>query len=140
MVNIKINFSNKTIYLLASIFVLIATIGVVYATMGSIPNPGHAISDLQTCENGETLVMSEGEWTCGSGSGLNCRVINQTFSNFGTVSCNEGEVLTGGACRDDGANQDILVASIGTYIQEGNYTCKADQGIRISVVCCKGKY
>jgi len=69
MVSINLNFSNKAFLLLVSAFVLFATLGIVYATIGAVPNPGHAISELQTCANNQTLKTVNGAWTCVTGAG-----------------------------------------------------------------------
>ena len=61
----KFNFSNK-ILLISIVIVLIVSAGV-YA-LGSVPNPGHEILDLQTCDSdGQILEMSGGNWVCSSG-------------------------------------------------------------------------
>lgn len=139
---ITINFSNRTLYTLIAVFSLLIISGIVIATLNpTIPNPGHAVADLQKCGNGETLVMASGAWTCGAGGSLTCRIINtsKTTSPYqATVTCNADEVLTGGACRDNGGGTDIITASMGHYISGNSYTCRADQGIRITAVCCKG--
>jgi len=121
MVNIKINFSNKTIYLLASIFVLIATIGVVYATMGSIPNPGHALSELQNCTNGETLVMSGGEWTCGSAGNFleECKWVivgDECSLDFGKTITGDGLNQEYSGCEDGGRVEGTLDMDESPYI------------------------
>jgi hypothetical protein len=63
-INIKI--SNKAVYTLIIVGIL-AIISVGVFALGSIPNPGHPISELQTCEEGESLQVVEGEWACVSG-------------------------------------------------------------------------
>ena len=61
----KFNFSNKVL-LISIVIVLIVSAGV-YA-LGSVPNPGHEILDLQTCDSdGQILEMSGGNWVCSSG-------------------------------------------------------------------------
>ena len=62
-VEIKINLSNKAIYTFIVLGILII-VGVGVYALGSVPNPGHAISGLQTCEEGETLQIVGGEWSC----------------------------------------------------------------------------
>ena len=71
---ITVNFSNKTFYTLIAILSILVISGIVYA-VGSVPNPGHPITELQKCDdNGQTLIMAGGVWTCGSGTGgsLSC--------------------------------------------------------------------
>jgi hypothetical protein len=58
--------SNRLAYTLIAIGILLVVAIGVYA-VGAVPNPGHPISQLQTCDsNGQTLVMSNGAWTCGT--------------------------------------------------------------------------
>jgi hypothetical protein len=62
-IEINIKLSNKAIYTLIVIGIL-AILGVGVFALGSVSNPGHAISELQTCEEGETLQVVDGEWDC----------------------------------------------------------------------------
>ena len=67
-VNIHVHLSNRLLYTLITILVL-AIIGVsVYAVAGTTPNPGHSLSQLQPCSNGEILKMAGGVWTCVDGT------------------------------------------------------------------------
>jgi len=64
--SIKIILSNRWLYTLIAIGIVLF-IGVGVYAVGIKPNPGHSISELQTCDsNGQTLVMSNGVWTCGT--------------------------------------------------------------------------
>ena len=100
MVSINLNFSNKAVYLLIGIFSVLIIAGFVIA-LGTVPNPGHAIAELQTCGANQTLIMSNGVWTCGSGLG-------------GTLSC----ITSAGIPK--GSSGDSLCASTGT-----GYACTA---------------
>jgi len=63
---VTINISNKSFYLLVGIIAVLAIAGVAIAALGSIPNPGHAVSEMQACSEGETLVTNAaGVWECG---------------------------------------------------------------------------
>ena len=74
----RFNISNKLAYTLIVILFII-TLGVGVYAIGSVPNPGHSLSQLQPCDNGQTLIVSGGAWTCttpSSGSANNCRFCN----------------------------------------------------------------
>jgi hypothetical protein len=55
--------NNRLMYTLVAFGILVVVAIGVYA-LGAVPNPGHAISELQTCDEGQTLVVQNGEWTC----------------------------------------------------------------------------
>lgn len=124
---LKLQFSNKAFYIVLAVVVVIALTSISLAWNSNNPSVmGHTANEISGLS---------------AGGSLQCRVISQSFPNAphqGTVTCNADEVLTGGACRDNGGGTDIIVASIGTYMDGTSYTCKADQAIRISAVCCKG--
>ena len=62
---ITINFSNRTLYTLIAIFSLLVISAVAYAVgSGTVPNPGHAIEDLETCAAGQTLVSNASGTGC----------------------------------------------------------------------------
>lgn len=56
--------SNRFAYTIISAFAMIALAVVVYAVPGTTPNPGHPLTQLQPCSNGETLVTTNGAWNC----------------------------------------------------------------------------
>ena len=89
--NIKLvfNFSERALYtLIAILIVLIFGVGV-YAVAGTTPNPGHAIADIQPCSDGEILKMSGGAWTCGN-------EVSETDPKVGTLTNNKW-------CKTDGS-------------------------------------
>ena len=108
MVSINLNFSNKAFLLLVSAFVLFATLGIVYATIGAVPNPGHALSELQTCGAGQTLVTNAAGtgWECGIGIGqCTLKTASATISTAPlTVLCDAGTTAVGGGCRVNSDN------------------------------------
>jgi hypothetical protein len=59
----RFNISNKLAYTIIVILFII-TLGVGVYAIGSVPNPGHSLSQLQPCDNGQTLIVSGGAWTC----------------------------------------------------------------------------
>jgi hypothetical protein len=62
---LKINFSNRLLYSLIA-FGIIAILSVGVYALGAVPNPGHAVSELQKCDSdGQVLKMAGGAWTCG---------------------------------------------------------------------------
>jgi len=60
---LEVNIDKKYFFILLGVLIVIGgIIGVI--ALGSVPTPGHAISELQTCADGETLKMVGGVWTC----------------------------------------------------------------------------
>jgi len=57
------HISNRLAYTLITIGILLIVAIGVYA-LGAIPNPGHLISQLQTCDNNQILETVGGVWTC----------------------------------------------------------------------------
>jgi hypothetical protein len=64
IVNIKINFSNRWLYFLVTLGILIVVAIGVYAYTS--PNGiGHDITEIEPCADGQVLVTNdEGIWTC----------------------------------------------------------------------------
>lgn len=76
--------SNRLSYTIISVFILIA-LGIGVWAIGAVPNPGHAISELQTCSvEGAMLRMSGGSWTClecpNGGEYYECESLAGSFS------------------------------------------------------------
>lgn len=91
---LKISFSNRFLYTLIALGI-IAVLSVGVYAVGSVPNPGHAISELQKCDtDGQVLKMSGTSWGCGtdvSGDGsedsrLIFSKIDQTHSGLGNTA------------------------------------------------------
>jgi hypothetical protein len=101
----KFDISNKLAYTLIVILSIIL-LGVGVYAIGAVPNPGHAISQLQPCDNGQTLVVSGGVWTCA------------TYSNF--------VINASGVCYS---------SSNGTCSVSGLKSCYYDQWYAISAAC-----
>jgi hypothetical protein len=88
-INLHIAFSDKTFYLLLGIIAVLIFSGISYASLGGVPNPGHAVSELQTCDEGEMLKTIEGEWAC-----TNATAAGPAEADFsGLELCDEGEIL-----------------------------------------------
>ena len=68
MVKININFSNKTFFIILAVFAILAVSGIAIASLGATPNPGHQLSELQKCSEGEILKMVGGNWACATES------------------------------------------------------------------------
>ncbi len=63
----KSHISNRLLYTLITIGIL-AILGVGVYAFGAVPNPGHSLGQLQTCDSeGQTLVMQGGSWACATG-------------------------------------------------------------------------
>jgi len=61
---LEINFTNRSLYTLITFFIVV-TLGVGVYALGTTPNPGHSIAQIQTCDSaGQILKMSGGAWTC----------------------------------------------------------------------------
>ena len=127
MVKLEINFSNKFAYLVVGIFILIVGAGVVYAAAFSpptsaVPNPGHSLDELQTCPEGETLVMKNGAWDCGSGGGsLSC-----VYRDIPDSTTKGNEVcISGETCL-------VITAADGTAL-----SCDQNSNTNYKANCCK---
>jgi len=112
--------SNRLAYTLIAIGILLVVAIGVYA-VGAVPNPGHPISQLQTCDsNGQTLIMSNGAWTCGSASSL---AKGQQLFIAGPVCTNPGSLTTTSSCStaicNSGGNAYYCCIDAGTLC--GNY-------------------
>jgi hypothetical protein len=64
---IKINLSNRWLYFLITLGILMIVAVGVYAASYSSSGAGHPITEISTCpSNGQILKMSGGVWTCGT--------------------------------------------------------------------------
>lgn len=109
-VTININLSNRWLYTLIAIgIVLVVCVGV-YA-VGIIPNPGHQINQLQTCDNNQILETVNGVWTCvalpsapsGTISGLEMVTKICPSSSSCNVPCSSGKKILSGSGYCTGA-------------------------------------
>jgi len=65
---VSVSKKNKSLYFLIA-FGVVAIIAVGVYALGTVPNPGHAIKDIQTCDNsGQVLMMNAAgdAWVCSS--------------------------------------------------------------------------
>lgn len=71
---VTVNITNKVFYLVVVFVGVLLVSGVVFAALNpTIPNPGHAVSEIQKCSDGESLTMVGGVWGCvdvGSGGSV----------------------------------------------------------------------
>ncbi len=59
----EIKIGRRVVLFFACLCVLIiGSVGI--SAIGSVENPGHAISELQVCDEGEMLVTRDGAWAC----------------------------------------------------------------------------
>jgi len=108
---ITINLSNKTFYTLLAVISLVIISGIAYAALNpTIPNPGHAISELQKCSNGETLVMAGGVWACSAGVTGNIQSqwsetcpAGWTDTNLTDCDSGDGHSVQEDSCSDGGS-------------------------------------
>jgi hypothetical protein len=95
---INISLSNKAIYLLVGVFILIIAVGLVYAFGGNQPNiMGHTLSEIQmpSCNNGEALIKTVDGWGCGAVGGGFCEI--QTTEHWlPTTTINQGLLIGDG--------------------------------------------
>ena len=66
---LEVNIDKKYFFILLGVIIVLGISVGVYAVLGTTPNPGHAISELQKCSEGETLKIIGGVWICGGGFG-----------------------------------------------------------------------
>jgi hypothetical protein len=99
--NIKIHLTNRWLYTFIFLGILLL-IGVgVYASLGTTPNPGHPVSELQSCSDGEILQMVSGAWACadvdltGGISSCSLQTTSATASRVLNSASNEQEVIVG---------------------------------------------
>lgn len=126
-VNIKINFTNRWLYTFIAVGIL-ALIGVGVYAFGAMPNPGHAISQLQTCDsNGQTLVMQNGQWICGTPTAAETDpTVPYRFGgtykvNYGNGACGSANPYTGACSCPGGYSSQPLVSD--SYERWSLYVC-----------------
>ena len=66
---LEVNIEKKYFFILLGVMIILGISVGVYAVLGTTPNPGHAISELQKCSEGETLKIIGGVWSCGGSFG-----------------------------------------------------------------------
>ena len=95
---VNITISNKVVYLLVGLLILVGVTGIAIAVVGDAPNPGHAINEIQKCAANEVLKMNAAgdDWECASDAA-------------GTGS---GRVVGGGYDITPSYNLNIMIASV----------------------------
>ena len=105
MVEVKINFEKRHLFLIGAMFIFCLGVGLVFSmTAGVAPPVGHSldyISGPASCSPfGGKLIWdnSVGSWSCDSSGetsyNLYCHTIETTFSNP-VICCNDGEYAIG---------------------------------------------
>ncbi|MCL5730464.1 MAG: hypothetical protein M1165_02775 [Candidatus Pacearchaeota archaeon] len=129
---IHIHLTNRWLYTLIAIGIL-AIVGVVIyadAPSSTIPNPGHPISDLQTCNTaGDVLqINSTGQWSCVPASSIGSSQI--------------GTLVNGKWCTSDGSTisctSNAPSASTTPYVVNGAYTVGSSGSLSNIVYCPSG--
>jgi len=96
-------------------FVLLVVVigaGIVVAQFGSVPDPGHAVDELQLCSNdGEILKRVSGSWDCvpSEGGDFSCSLLSgcgELDPRIGVV--NHGKYCTGIDTDGDGPNPGVI--------------------------------
>jgi hypothetical protein len=60
----------RGVLIFVGIFLIVIVAGFAFASLNpAVPNPGHSVSELQKCSNGEILKMTNGVWACVAESG-----------------------------------------------------------------------
>ena len=91
--NINFVLSNRVAYTLIT-FLILTIVGVgVYAVAGTIPDPGHSITKLQPCSDGEILKSSGGVWSCVDGSAAETDPTVLNFAQNGISTCGAGSSI-----------------------------------------------
>lgn len=123
---IEVNINKKYFFILLGVLIIIAGIIGVYAVLGTTPNPGHAVTGLQTCSANEILKMNS------AGTAWTCATLSTTPTGTITTDAATCYEASGGTCLV-GGNPDICC--------EANYVATAvDGGGDVNVIkCCKLK-
>ena len=163
---IEINFTNRSLYTLIAFFMIVIMGAGVYA-FGTIPNPGHAVSQIQTCDSaGQILKMSGGAWTCaadevgavgggtvgGSGvanyipkwttsSALGSSVLYENSGSIGVGTTDPGAKfgVSGSSLFKDLFNSDIKVAINGGAQGQGGLIFYKDNSNRADIMFTDSK-
>jgi hypothetical protein len=84
---IKINLSNRLLYTILAIgILLIVGVGIYAISPGETPDPGHNIQTIgppEGCEGGQFLMWQGSEWICANAAGLD---YNWEYTSWGTCS------------------------------------------------------
>ncbi|MBI4009690.1 MAG: hypothetical protein HY361_00650, partial [Candidatus Aenigmarchaeota archaeon] len=104
--------SNRTLYSLISIFILITVAVVVYAVA---PSPGHTIAQIEPCTEGKILKVVSGAWSCqddAQGSGGTSQWTTSAdgtdiYYNANAVSGNTVGIGTSTPSQDSGVLLDV---------------------------------
>ncbi|MBI2043315.1 hypothetical protein HYT25_02920 [Candidatus Pacearchaeota archaeon] len=105
----NLSISQRTAYTLIAILILLIVGVGVWAVAGTTPNPGHSLSQLQPCSNGEILKMSGSAWSC---SNLPSSVETDPTVNSYVKDKGSCAAITGGAALCDGIDDTVPSGAI----------------------------
>jgi hypothetical protein len=142
-IELKINLSNKVVYSLIVIGILVI-IGVgVWAYGTSEPsNFGHSLGELETCDDGETLMMVNEEWTCVS-QGSSIELVSGPLNNKIVIFSKAYSVVRH-SCKSTCENTAGLISGSAECVSAWRGSgipvgCNEDLGTDINAVClCRG--
>lgn len=151
---IKIDLSWKVWSLIVGFLILLGFTGFGYSALGSVPEMGHSVNELQKCGPNEILKMdSTGtSWSCQSASSGTLSCVKKSASmpsakTLYSLSCDEGYSLTGTAVIcDNGGSSGYAPQAAGTFL--GNQGTNRATGVcigtagtsdvqKIEIICCK---
>jgi hypothetical protein len=91
---IQINISNRLLYTLIAVGIVLIVAGIVYAATYTASGGGHPYTEISTCPTaGQILKISGGAWTCASDAGLT----SESDPQVGTIT------TSGRWCTTDGS-------------------------------------
>ena len=132
MVKINFEIQKRTLHWTIAIVLILAGIVGVYAILPDVPNPGHAISELQGCGNNEQILKWDGSaWGCVD---ISSDVPGEGIDTRCDVSGTCSQVCIGANCQtswsSEGSgfwNAQGVKTTDGIYYTDGLYNVIADE-------------
>jgi hypothetical protein len=122
MVSVKIDL-NKKDFVWVGLFVILLSVGVVYAFGGSAPDVmGHSIGELDKCADGESLIMSGGIWSCGTIDTTSAYyAYGGRYTENSQGTCVQVNAHTGGCTCPEGFSSDTMEVALAIVDGEGSF-------------------